>query len=104
MMAPRVHNSGHWTIEGANISQFKSHIKSVTGENISNIRVDKCAAMMNILSTMPDLTTLDIPNIYKIYDYGKTEKRNRKLGHITIIDKDKDILLNRIKVLEKFTS
>ncbi len=103
-MAPRVHNSGHWTIEGANISQFKSHIKSVTGDNINNIKVDNYAAMMNILSTMPDLTSLDIHNEVKMYDYGKTERRNRKLGHITIIDKDKDKLLNRIKLLEKFTT
>ena len=102
-MAPRVHNSGHWTIEGANISQFRSHIKSVMGQDISEINVDNYAAMMNILSTMPDLTMSGISNILKIYNYGKTERKNRKLGHITIIDKDKDKLLDRIKLLEKFT-
>ena len=100
-MAPRVHNSGHWTIEGANVSQFKAHIKSVIGEEISDIKVDKFVAMMNILSTMPNLTMLDMSNQIQIYDYGKTERKNRKLGHITIIEKDKDKLLNRVKMLEK---
>ena len=103
-MAPRVHNSGHWTIEGANISQFKAHIKSVIGEEISGIKVDKCVAMMNILSTMPNLAMIDMSNLIQIYDYGKTERKNRKLGHITIIDKDKDKLLNRIEILKKFTT
>jgi len=73
------------------------------GEDISEINVDNYAAMMNILSTMPDLAMSGISNILKIYNYGKTERKNRKLGHITIIDKDKDKLLDRIKLLEKFT-
>ena len=103
-MAPRVHNSGHWTIEGANISQFKAHIKSVTGEEINHIKVDRCAVMMNILSTMPDLTLFDQTDPVKIYDYGKTERKDRKLGHITIVDVDKNNLLNRIKELEKYTT
>ena len=103
-MAPRVHNSGHWTIEGANISQFKAHIKSVIGEEINDIKVDKYAAMINILSTMPNLTLSDLPHNVKIYDYGKTERKGRKLGHITIIDKDKNKLLNKIKWFEKFTT
>jgi len=100
-MAPRVHNSGHWTIEGANISQFRAHIKSIIGEEISDIKVDKYAAMMNILSIMPDFTMLDFPDLAKIHDYGKTERKDRKLGHITIIDEDKNQLLNRIKELGK---
>ena len=100
-MAPRVHNSGHWTIEGANISQFRAHIKSIIGEEISDIKVDKYAAMMNILSIMPDFTMLDFPDLAKIHDYGKTERKGRKLGHITIIDEDKNQLLNRIKELGK---
>ena len=103
-MAPRVHNSGHWTIEGANISQFKAHIKSVIGEEICDIKVDKYAGMMNIISTMPDLNSLELPNLVEIYDYGKTERKNRKLGHITIIDKDKNSLLSGIKELEKSTT
>ncbi len=101
-MAPRVHNSGHWTIEGASISQFKAHIKTVLGEKITNVKVDKHAAMINIISKMPDLKLLNLSSLEKIYDYGKTERNSRKLGHITLVDKNRKRLLARIETLTKF--
>ena len=50
-MAPRVHNSGHWTIQGTNISQFEAHIRAISGMSIENIQTNGHAAMINLISS-----------------------------------------------------
>ena len=98
-MAPRVHNSGHWTNEGANISQFEAHIMAVADINIENILINGNSAMLNIISKMPKNILVD--NNYKLYDYGKSERLNRKLGHITINNNNKEDLMKDIKKISK---
>tara|TARA_B100000900_G_scaffold53804_1_gene39927 strand:+ start:12278 stop:13387 length:1110 start_codon:yes stop_codon:yes gene_type:complete len=91
-MAPRVHNSGHWTIEGSNLSQFKAHIDAITGKVDLEMNEFKPSLMMNILSKHKsekdfDEKYLTNANVY-LHDYYKEERQNRKLGHITLIFND----------------
>ena len=98
-MAPRVHNSGHWTNEGANISQFEAHIMAIADINIKDISINGNSAMLNIISKMPENMLTN--NNYKLYDYGKSERLNRKLGHITVNNDDKKDLMKDVKKISK---
>ena len=83
-MAPRVHNSGHWTIEGAETSQFENHIRAVAGLPLGNPKPRGFSAMINIIGSMPDAAkVLQIPGAH-LHDYGKEPRAGRKLGHLTI--------------------
>lgn len=83
-MAPRVHNSGHWTIEGAETSQFENHIRAVTGLPLGDPKPRGFSAMINIIGSMPDASkVLHIPGAH-LHDYGKEPRVGRKLGHLTI--------------------
>ena len=83
-MAPRVHNSGHWSIEGCSTSQFELHIRSITGD-LSNKPINfKPSLMFNILSKYPDDNLLSNLEPHYIHSYDKEERNLRKLGHITI--------------------
>ncbi len=99
-MAPRVHNSGHWTNEGANISQFEAHIMAIADIKIQDISVKGNSAMLNIISKMPENIDEDNGG-YKLYDYGKSERLNRKLGHITFINSDKKDLIKNVNRVSK---
>jgi len=82
-MAPRVHNSGHWTIEGAETSQFENHIRAVAGLPMGSTAVRGQAAMLNIVgrSPQPD-EVLAVPGAH-LHLYGKPPRPGRKLGHVT---------------------
>ena len=90
-MAPRVHNSGHWTIEGAATSQFENHIRAVAGLSLGDTRTTAAQVeMRNILGS-------DIENAHEaladarlhLHDYGKAEaSEGRKMGHATLITHD----------------
>ena len=83
-MAPRVHNSGHWTIEGAETSQFENHIRAVAGLPLGDPKPRGFSAMINIIGSMPDATkVLQILGAH-LHDYGKEPRAGRKLGHLTI--------------------
>jgi len=99
-MAPRVHNSGHWTNEGANISQFEAHVMAIADIDIKNILINGNSAMLNIISKMPE-NMLTNNNNYKLYDYGKSERLNRKLGHITVNNNDKKDLMKDVEKISK---
>ena len=100
-MAPRVHNSGHWTNEGASISQFEAHIMAISKIKIENIITEGNSGMINILSKMPRMNNLNDNDSYSFYDYGKSERLNRKLGHITLIDPNRDILISKLSRLKE---
>ncbi len=83
-MAPRVHNSGHWTIEGARTSQFENHIRAILGLPLGSTECIGHSAMVNFIGTIPDLATaLQVPGVH-YHSYGKEPRPNRKLGHCTI--------------------
>lgn len=83
-MAPRVHNSGHWTIEGARTSQFENHIRAIMGLPLGSTAPSGHSAMVNFIGTMPaPQDILQIPGAH-FHSYGKEPRPNRKLGHCTV--------------------
>lgn len=83
-MAPRVHNSGHWTIEGAETSQFENHLRAILGLPLGSTAALGHAAMLNVIGDIPPLEKiLAIPGAH-LHLYGKTPVPDRKLGHVTI--------------------
>jgi 5-(carboxyamino)imidazole ribonucleotide synthase len=82
--APRVHNSGHWTIEGAVTSQFENHLRAVLGSPVGDTSVSATSAMVNCIGAMPEReSVLAIPGAH-FHDYGKAPRPGRKLGHVTL--------------------
>lgn len=87
-MAPRVHNSGHWTLDGAHTSQFENHIRAVTGLPLATPRVPGPAAMLNIIGELPDAAAVAaIPGVH-LHLYDKAARPGRKLGHVNITGPD----------------
>jgi 5-(carboxyamino)imidazole ribonucleotide synthase len=84
-MAPRVHNSGHWTIEGAMTSQFENHVRAVCGLPLgSTAPVGGCSLMLNAVGEMPDApAVLRVPDAH-LHDYAKAPRAGRKVGHVTV--------------------
>ncbi|MCY4046131.1 MAG: 5-(carboxyamino)imidazole ribonucleotide synthase [Cellvibrionales bacterium] len=88
-MAPRVHNSGHWTMDGADQSQFYLHIKAVAGQAISTPVISQPVAMVNCIGDMPaDTAKYDRLDFVSVYDYGKEPRAERKVGHINVLGND----------------
>ncbi|HET9391512.1 MAG TPA: 5-(carboxyamino)imidazole ribonucleotide synthase [Steroidobacteraceae bacterium] len=85
-MAPRVHNSGHWTIEGAETSQFENHLRAILGLPLGSTRPRGYSAMINLIGTMPERTAvLGMAGVH-LHDYGKQPRPGRKLGHCTLVE------------------
>jgi 5-(carboxyamino)imidazole ribonucleotide synthase len=83
-MAPRVHNSGHWTIEGAQTSQFENHVRAILGLPLGSTRPNGHSAMMNFIGSIPELGNILRVSGVHFHSYGKEPRPNRKLGHCTI--------------------
>ncbi len=88
--APRVHNSGHWTIEGAETSQFENHLRAVAGLPLGSTRCLGSPALINLVGTLPALEKLLAIPYAHVHFYGKDEKPARKLGHVTVRANDAD--------------
>lgn len=84
-MAPRVHNSGHWTIEGAVTSQFENHLRAILGLPLGATRPLGHAAMVNLIGQMPPARELLACAGLHLHDYAKSPRPGRKLGHCTLI-------------------
>src|SRR5690606_20559289 len=79
-MAPRVHNSGHWTIEGAVTSQFENHLRAVLGWPLGDTSARGHAAMVNLLGSLPPIgRLLEIAGAH-VHVYGKAPRPARKIG------------------------
>jgi 5-(carboxyamino)imidazole ribonucleotide synthase len=95
-MAPRVHNSGHWTIEGAETSQFEQHLRAVTGLPLGPAGAVGRSAMVNVIGAEPDLVAVAaIPGAH-LHRYGKAPRPARKLGHITVRAPTEEALAPRL--------
>lgn len=89
-MAPRVHNTGHWTIEGADTSQFENHLRAIVGMPLGSTEMAGAAGMVNVIGFEPDVRRLrEVDNVH-VHMYGKTPAPRRKLGHITVTADDLD--------------
>ncbi|HEY1070534.1 MAG TPA: 5-(carboxyamino)imidazole ribonucleotide synthase [Thermomonas sp.] len=83
-MAPRVHNSGHWTIEGSETSQFQNHLRAVLGMPLGDTRMVGHACMLNWIGAMPDAGPVLREAGGHWHDYGKQPRDGRKVGHATL--------------------
>lgn len=83
-LAPRVHNSGHWTIEGAETSQFENHLRAVLGLPLGDTRMLGCACMLNWVGELPDSAPVLREAGGHWHDYGKSPRVGRKVGHATL--------------------
>jgi 5-(carboxyamino)imidazole ribonucleotide synthase len=83
-MAPRVHNSGHWTIEGAHTSQFENHVRAVLGLPLGDTGARGMSAMFNWIGELPDTSAVLQAVDAHWHDYGKQARPGRKVGHATV--------------------
>lgn len=98
-MAPRVHNSGHWTIEGAETSQFENHVRAVCGLPLGDCASAGYSAMLNIIGKHPAVErVLSVPDTH-LHLYDKSERPGRKLGHITVRSRTPELLAARLETL-----
>jgi 5-(carboxyamino)imidazole ribonucleotide synthase len=98
-MAPRVHNSGHWTIEGAQTSQFENHLRAVLGWPLGPTLPVGVCAMVNLIGTPPwSAAVLAVPDAH-LHLYGKAPRPGRKLGHVTVRAADAETLRRRLEQL-----
>jgi 5-(carboxyamino)imidazole ribonucleotide synthase len=83
-IAPRVHNTGHWTIEGADCSQFENHLRAILGWPLGSTAVTGHVAMVNLIGRTPPLPELLAIEAAHAHIYGKEPRPGRKLGHVTV--------------------
>ena len=83
-MAPRVHNSGHWTIEGAHTSQFENHVRAVLGLPLGDTGARGVSTMFNWIGDLPDAAPVLRAMDAHWHDYGKQARPGRKVGHATL--------------------
>ena len=99
-MAPRVHNSGHWTIEGAATSQFENHLRAICGLELGPTTSSAYSAMANLIGSVPPEGSFEAEAGVYVHLYGKASRPGRKLGHVTVIGPDPD---TRDRVLRDVT-
>ncbi len=98
-MAPRVHNSGHLTIEGASTSQFENHLRAILNWPLGQTIIEKPTVMINFIGELPDKEVfLATPDCH-YHDYGKSARIGRKVGHATIVANDLKQLNNTLATL-----
>jgi len=101
-MAPRVHNSGHWTIEGAVTSQFENHLRAVLGLPLGSTGAAGHCAMLNLIGDLPEPSeVLAVPDAH-LHFYGKAPRPGRKLGHVTLRAASPERLALRLSELPAF--
>jgi len=83
-MAPRVHNSGHWSIEGAVTSQFENHLRAILGWPLGATDAIGVSAMVNAIGDLPDPAAILAVEGAHLHRYGKAPRPGRKVGHVTI--------------------
>jgi 5-(carboxyamino)imidazole ribonucleotide synthase len=84
-MAPRVHNSGHWTIEGAVTSQFENHVRALAGLPLGATEARGHAGMINLIGAVPSMKAWLCLRDLHLHDYGKEPRPGRKVGHVTVL-------------------
>ncbi|ELA08971.1 phosphoribosylaminoimidazole carboxylase ATPase subunit [Moraxella macacae 0408225] len=99
-IAPRVHNSGHWSIEGAVCSQFENHMRAVAGLPLGDTRIVKPSVMLNVIGKYPNLTQILALDGVHYHGYDKQENAGRKIAHITIMPTDTDKLNETVAKVE----
>ncbi|WP_417787668.1 5-(carboxyamino)imidazole ribonucleotide synthase [Stutzerimonas xanthomarina] len=99
-IAPRVHNSGHWTIEGAECSQFENHLRAVSGLPLGSTAKVGESAMLNFIGEVPAVAKVIAIEDCHLHHYGKAFKVGRKVGHATLRCPDRSTLDRQITAVE----
>lgn len=100
-MAPRVHNSGHWTIEGAETSQFENHLRAICGLPLGRTDALSPSVMYNFIGTIPPAEeVLSVPRAH-YHHYGKPPRPGRKVGHVTIRFPDAETMAEQLPELDQ---
>ncbi|OYW96467.1 MAG: hypothetical protein B7Z23_00730 [Pseudomonadales bacterium 32-61-5] len=99
-IAPRVHNSGHWTIEGAECSQFENHLRAITGLPLGSTAKLGESAMLNFIGEVPPVAKVIAVEDCHLHHYGKAFKVGRKVGHATLRCPDRATLDRQITAVE----
>ncbi|MBB5254382.1 5-(carboxyamino)imidazole ribonucleotide synthase [Sulfurisphaera ohwakuensis] len=98
--APRVHNTGHYTLDAAFVSQFEQHLRAITGLEIGSTDLLSYGGMVNILGT--DNVPLEVLKYGKVYWYGKKEvRKRRKLGHVNVVGSNLEDVKQKIDIIMK---
>src|SRR5699024_6473503 len=98
-MAPRVHNSGHWTMDGAVTGQFENHVRAVAGLPLGDTAARGASVMFNWIGELPDPAPfLAAPDVHW-HDYGKDPRPGRKVGHANVCAPDVAALCRRLEQL-----
>ena len=101
-MAPRVHNSGHWTIEGAVTRQFENHLRAALSLPLGSTGLTGHCAMLNLIGDLPESAeVLAVPDAH-LHLYGKSPRPGRKLGHVTLRAASPERLALRLSELPAF--
>lgn len=103
-MAPRVHNSGHWTQDGAIASQFENHVRALTGAPIGSTAARGACGMVNLIGGMPALNDLLAVPGARVHLYGKASRRGRKIGHINVVAAHERVRTAQMRVLESLAA
>jgi 5-(carboxyamino)imidazole ribonucleotide synthase len=101
-MAPRVHNSGHWTIEGAVTSQFENHLRAVLGLPLGSTATVGHSAMLNLIGELPGTEEVLKVTDAHLHLYGKEARPGRKVGHVTVRADGAEELQRRLAELPEF--
>jgi 5-(carboxyamino)imidazole ribonucleotide synthase len=99
-MAPRVHNSGHWSLEGAETSQFENHLRAALGLPLGSTAVRGHAAMLNLIGFRPDFARVLGVREAHLHWYGKEVRSGRKVGHVNLRADTWEELQARLRTLE----
>lgn len=100
-IAPRVHNTGHWTIEGAETSQFENHVRAIAGRELGGTAAIGHSVMLNILGAAPDMPRIEgIPGVH-VHMYGKAPAPRRKIGHVTVVGDDAGDVRRRAETVRR---
>jgi 5-(carboxyamino)imidazole ribonucleotide synthase len=99
--APREHNSGHWTIDGATCSQFENHVRAIAGLPLGSTQMTGHSLMFNWIGELPDRTeAMSVPGLHW-HDYGKEPRPGRKIGHATLLADSKEELRTNAELLAR---
>ena len=96
-VAPRVHNSGHWTLDGAGTCQFENHVRAVTGMPLGAPGVPGPAAMVNLIGELPDLGAVAAVPGAHLHLYDKMPRPGRKLGHVNVTGDDEAAVMRTVE-------
>ena len=100
-MAPRVHNSGHWTIDGAMTSQFENQVRAVTDAPLGSTSPLGACAMVNLIGKIPDVESILKMKGVHLHLYDKTPKPNRKIGHVNIVAESEAELMEKVEIVQR---